>query len=198
MGHAVKRRGRSKERPPDRALLDLTPAGAFALPVAVAKHARHFAAGDHLRACRQEIFEERAAAVAIASDIDELGHLDSRAEHAVAASMKGGAAAAYVIFRAETRVARDRLRHLPATLAPHAGIVSPLGLQARNRGRERGSDVVSCRSSPIGLPWRRSHSHPVLHCAAVHGGVAAARAVLSSHRRRCADWRRASPRPSLA
>jgi hypothetical protein len=78
--------------------------------------------------------------VAIASDIDELGHLDSRTEHAVAASLwKGGAAAAYVIFQSETRVQPGiGPAPLPATLVPYAGIVAPLGLQALNRGPNEG------------------------------------------------------------
>src|SRR6478672_5691945 len=143
MGHAVKRRGRSKERPPERAVLDVTPAGAFALPPAVAEHARHFAAGDHLRACRQEIFEERAAAVAIASDIDELGHLDSRTEHAVAASLwKGGAAAAYVIFQSETRVQPGigpaPLSSHPCPVCWHCRTPWPTSSES---GSERGWDV---------------------------------------------------------
>ena len=38
MGHAVKRRGRSKERPPERAVLDVAPASALGLSPALAEH----------------------------------------------------------------------------------------------------------------------------------------------------------------
>src|SRR6476646_531789 len=38
-------------------------------------------------------------------------------------------------------------RHLPATPVPHAGIVAPLGLQARNRGRNEGRMSSSVASS---------------------------------------------------
>ena len=144
---------RAKQRAaPDRAVLDVAPASALGLPPALAEHARHFAAGDHLRACRQEIFEERAAAVAIASDIDELGHLDSRAEHAVAASLwEGGAAAAYVIFQAETRVQPGigpAPSSHPCPARWHCRTPWPTSSES---GSERGSDVVKrCQKVAIG------------------------------------------------
>src|SRR3954447_1274557 len=59
---------------PHRAVLRQAPAGTFALPPALAGHAHDLAAGDHLRARGQEIFEECAPAMAVASDIGELGH----------------------------------------------------------------------------------------------------------------------------
>ena len=75
MAPAVERRGDRLQRPPHRAMRRRPSRRCILLSPALAQHARHLAAGDDLGARRQQIFEQRAAAMAIAADIDELGHV---------------------------------------------------------------------------------------------------------------------------
>src|SRR6476659_228068 len=126
MGHAVERLGRGKQRPPQRAEPDLAPASAFALAPALAKHACHFAAGDDLWTCRQQIFQQRAAAVAIASDIDEPGHFGPGRQIRAVAVSRWVERPAYVTFHAKTRVLHARRWHRSDMLAPETGVVAPL------------------------------------------------------------------------
>jgi len=74
MGHAIESCRGGEYRPPDRTTLDPSSAGASSLPPMLAYHACHLAAGDHIGACGQQIFQQRAAAVPVASDVDELSH----------------------------------------------------------------------------------------------------------------------------
>src|SRR4029077_4692473 len=142
MGHAVERFGRGKQRTPYRASCDLAPAGAFALAPALAEHACHFAAGDDLWTCRQQIFQQRAAAVAIASDIDKLGHFGPCAT----ASMRGEAGRLCHFPRQNTSPPRHDDGTGPPCLPRRLALLRPLPYKLATEIGERGSDVFKrCR-----------------------------------------------------
>ena len=74
MGLFGERRVGRENLAPNRAGLASPSAGTLLLLQAVAYDARHLATGDQRGAAGEQIFEQRAAAVAVAADINELGH----------------------------------------------------------------------------------------------------------------------------
>jgi hypothetical protein len=62
------------KRAPNRTIVDTPATGASLLSHALAQGTRYLPAGDDLGACRHQIFEERATAMAIAANIDKLRH----------------------------------------------------------------------------------------------------------------------------
>ena len=127
----------------------------LALPPALAGHARDLAASQHLGVRREEIFEQRAAAMAVASDIDELGLQHSRRGCPSVAVFGGGLEpAAYGIFRAKARVSGARSSMRPsATLPCLSGNVGWLGLKAPGLAGNEGR-MSSSADGRAGEPQR--------------------------------------------
>src|SRR4029077_12169142 len=71
MGLFGERRVGRENLAPDRADLAPPSAGALLLLQSVAYDARHLATGDQLGAAGEQIFEQRAAAVAVAANVNE-------------------------------------------------------------------------------------------------------------------------------